>query len=688
MKKSYIILAALLTTMSIACTDLNIPPKNIVTDDALLSNQSGMAIYLARMYSQMPWEDFKYMAGRGFDGNTFLGALGIEGVGEAVDRDTYCVSFTIEAASLWGRGYTLVHDANHLIKALPEYKDNFAEVAYNEFLGQAYFVRAFVYGQMAKRFGGIPVVKEEISYPFTDEVEVARLSERETWEAVLEDYDTAIELLPETATFDCSANKYAALAFKADAMLYAGSVAKYNETISGRLTGLGKKTGVRVIGFAEDEWQECSRFFFAEAYKAAKQIIDSKRYSLYMKSWVEGDREAQYKNMNDMWRDESSPENILVRKYEYPYLTHGLDAYSSPWIFRMPLSAGTCPTEEFVELFDGFDRYPDGTIRVTDGDDRSSGHYLLFDKPMDFFKNAEPRLRAYVIFPGDVFKGREIEVRQGIYTGDLPIAPLRDSYEYSQKGRSYHNLAMYTDEKNRTLHLSPNVNTGEVTYTDIHGNEVTCYAAGENGPFFTNSESTMTGLYLRKYLDPDREVQDIGEGKSDQPFILTRYGEVLLTAAEAAVELAMAGAPSPVGDDMLAVATEALQSIQRRAGAVVFDGKLAGDEFSRNIVRKERRKELAFENKSKWDIRRWRVIDEKNRAGFWGVPTDPNRNGNGMDFAFSGIFPFYSTRADKWFFDIGFEFRKTFAYSPLSYYFAIPSGEVSKSKYIDQQPNR
>ena len=31
---------------------------------------------------------------------------------------------------------------------------------------------------------------------------------------------------------------------------------------------------------------------------------------------------------------------------------------------------------------------------------------------------------------------------------------------------------------------------------------------------------------------------------------------------------------------------------------------------------------------------------------------------------------------------------KTFNYNVLDYYFAIPSGEVSKSKYIDQQPNR
>lgn len=683
-----IIVTAIAALAFISCVP-DIPPKNIVTDDDLLTNQSGMAIYLSRMYTQMPWEDFKYIAKRGFDGNTFLGCLGVEGTGEALTRDDICRAFIGEDASLWGRGYTLVRDANHLLAALPQYRNKYPERSYNEFLGQAYFVRAFVFTQMAKRFGGIPIVKEEIKYPFEGEIEIARFSERDTWDAILEDWDKAVELLPSDPTFDCTADRWAALAFKADAMLYAGSVAKYNEQVGGRLTGFGKKTGVRVIGFSEEEWQECSIRYFSEAYKAASAIIASKRFSLYRKSWAKDDKEAQYKNMNDMWRDLTSPENILVRKYEYPILSHGLDAYSSPWIFRMPLSAGTCPTEDFMELFDGFQTYADGSIRVTDGVDNTSGHYLLFDNPMDLFENVEPRLRAYVIFPGDVFKKEEIEVRMGFYTGDLPISPLKDSYHFSQRGRFYQHLPMYSDKNNRTLFLSPNVNTEEFTYVNAEGQTVTCYAAGANGPFFSNSESTITGLYLRKYLDPERELKDIGEGKSDQPFILMRYAEVLLTAAEAAVELAMVGKPCPVeGEDMLAVATAAIRDIRDRAGANPLETELTGDNLSRDIVRKERRKELAFEQKSKWDIRRWRVNDEDNRDYFWGCYKDKTTYGDGNAYAFRGLYPFYSTKANKWFFDICFDNHKTFGFSPVSYYFAIPSGEVTKSKYIDQQPNR
>ena len=312
--KKIIIYILFATALAAGCVNLDIPPKNIISDDDLMSSQSGLQVYLARLYSQMPWEDFKYIAQRGFDGNSWLGCLGVEGTGEAVTRDDICTSFTGESASLWGRAFTLIHDANHLIETLPRYKDNYPEITYNEFLGQGYFVRAYTYTQMARRFGGVPIVKNEIKYPFEGEIEVPRSSERDTWDAILEDWDLAVEHLPANSTFAGTPNRYAALAFKAEAMLYAGSVAKYNENVPGRLTGLGEKTRIRVIGFTEDEWFECSNRYFSEAYKAAREVMTSGIYSLYRKSWAAGDPEAQYRNMNDMWRDLSSPENILVRE--------------------------------------------------------------------------------------------------------------------------------------------------------------------------------------------------------------------------------------------------------------------------------------------------------------------------------------------------------------------------------------
>src|SRR5690606_32249059 len=79
-----------------ACTDLDVAPKNVVSDEDLMTSVSGMEVYLARMYSNMPFEDFKYMGEWGIEFNSWLGATGIEGTGEALNRDGICRTFTGE----------------------------------------------------------------------------------------------------------------------------------------------------------------------------------------------------------------------------------------------------------------------------------------------------------------------------------------------------------------------------------------------------------------------------------------------------------------------------------------------------------------------------------------------------------------------------------------------------------------
>lgn len=685
------IFTAILSLLLVWSCNMDLTPKNIVSDEDLMGSSKGMSIYMARLYSHMPFEDFKYMAAWGFTFNGWLGTLGIDGSGEAMNRDDVFRTFRGEENPCWNNAFVLIHDANHLLETLPEYKSNFTPTEYDFFMGQGYFVRAYVFYQMARRFGGIPLVTHTISYPNeSSKLEVPRSSEEETWDQICADFDAAIALLPSTSLMSGLANKYAALAFKAEAMLYAGSVAKYNDTVEGRLTGLGTRTRVRVIGFDSESAQAASMRYFSEAYKAAREVMSSGRYSLYKKKWVAGDKDAIYQNMVDMFSDLSSDENIFVKEYMYPSLTHGLDAYSSPFIFRDPLCSGSCPSLDFVELFDGFDRYDDGTIRVTDGADNTKGHYLMFDSTMDFFKNAEPRLRAYVILPGDTFRNVEIEIRAGVYTGSTPVSPLWNDYSYSRATSNYYqNLPQYTSSP-KTLYLSPRAQSGQEIVELEDGSKMT--AAGANGPFYDvkDNEANLSGFYLRKYLNPDPNYIR-GEGKSAQPFILMRYADVLLAAAEAGVELSIAGAPSPVdGDDMLSVATQAINDIRERAGADMLLSNLVADNASRNIVRRERRKELAFEHKSKWDIRRWRVQHESGRDGFWGEERDASRFGSGSSYRLHGLYPFYSTVEKKYFFDANFQMAREMElmYDAVDYYFEIPSSEVAKSAVIDQQPNR
>lgn len=675
-----------------ACQDMYLPPKNTLTNDDLMSSEAGLSVYMARLYSQMPWEDFKYLAQWGLPRrSSWLGSLGIEGTGEAVNRDGICTQFTGEDDPWWGASYTLIRDANMLIENLPSYKENYSnEANYNDYLGQAYFVRGYSFYQMARRYGGVPLVTNVIKYPAESGVlEQYRASEEDTWNQVLADFDMAAKLMKPKSDTRGLADRYAVLAFKAEAMLYAGSVAKYNSTVSGNLTGIGSKSGNRVMGFG-DNAQELSNKWFAEAYKAAREVMQSGNYSLYKKSWAAGNKEAQYRNMVEMWSDLTSPENILVREYEYPTMTHGLDSYSSPYLWHSPLAGGTCPTLDFVELFDGLEYHPDGTLKLTTGNSNDQGEYLLFDSPMDIFANVEPRLRAYVILPMDEFRNEVIEVRAGIFTGGsqghVPLL-FGNNYSYGAAETKYAELPAYKGQ-DKTLYLGSQPTSGVDTVV-VNGKKMP--ATGSCGVWQEFHEATLTGLHLRKYLDEDKTLENIDEGSSDQHFILIRYADVLLAAAEAAVELAIAGEPCPVaGDDMLSIATQAINDIRERAGADLMSASLSADEASRNIVRKERRKELAFEHKTKWDLRRWRVQHEGAKDLFWGVEKDADIFSSGAKYRFRALYPFYSSVNDKYFFDAHFvnSRPKEFEYNTIDYYFSIPSGEVAKSAYIDQQPNR
>lgn len=666
---------------SISCSDyLDIPPKNVVQDKDLFSSFKGTQIYLARIYSQMPFEDFKYSPRAGF----FQDWLVCPGIneGSSIGRDG-CFAMTDEGSPLWtNRTFPLLRDINRLLTVLPEYRNNFTEVEYNHLMGEGYFTRAYVYYAMAKRYGGVPLVTEMLNYPErpTDELQIPRASEEETWNQVLADFDQAISLLSPTSPVRGLSNKYVALSFKSEAMLYAACIAKYNS-----ITGFGDKTGVRVIGFDPDRAKDASIKYFKEAYNAAREVVNSGKYSLYRKKWTPNDKEAQFQNMVDMFFDLESPENIYIKEYKYPDAAHGYDSYNIPkqLMGGNGYSSGNCPTLDYVELFDGIEKNEDGTIKVFD----SNGKYILYDHITDIFKDVEPRLRAYVIFPGDNFKGQTIEIRRGIFTGDAsngidPLRTVNGITDYTLSGpRSYTQVDAYTASGsfagNKSLFLSAGGDNHEVVILP-DGSRMN--SGGKSGPFTHDRTCALTGFTIRKWLNPNMPQELVLEGRSEQHFILMRYAEVLLNLAEAASELMLAGQIMPDGVNGTDVIYSAIGEIRERAGAnpILNSGELSG-ERGLQLIRKERKKELAFEHKILWDIRRWRTQH-----------SEPLNGSTQQDGAYyRGLYPFYSTQTGKYFFDAGLEeYGYRFRITEQEYYFRIPQGEVDKSPVIDQQPGR
>jgi hypothetical protein len=149
--------------------------------------------------------------------------------------------------------------------------------------------------------------------------------------------------------------------------------------------------------------------------------------------------------------------------------------------------------------------------------------------------------------------------------------------------------------------------------------------------------------------------------RSEQPWIEIRYAEVLLNAAEAGYELSAAGQ----GASYLTTALNNLNMIRTRAGATP-----AASLTSVDTIRRERRKELAFENKIYWDLRRWRILDQEQNSTLYRV-----------------LLPFYSSDAGKYFFDARTDERNVrFTFDSRWYYEQIPLSAISKSPNLVQNP--
>ena len=104
---------------------------------------------------------------------------------------------------------------------------------------------------------------------------------------------------------------------------------------------------------------------------------------------------------------------------------------------------------------------------------------------------------------------------------------------------------------------------------------------------------------MRKYLNENMPQSEVIENYSEQHWIEFRYAEALLNGAEAAVEMGQ-----HLDDALLWI-----NDIRSRADIK----QLSLSDLTVDKVRHERRIELAFENHTYWDLRRWRIADARNR---------------------------------------------------------------------------
>ena len=637
MKTKICLLLLVIGAFMPACKkNLDVPPPNIIQDKDVFTNSNGILAYMARIYSEVPMEDFKWNPTTGF--KTFFYGSTAAITGEAISRDQ---QNTTETFGYWSDAYLLIRECNYFTETLPNYASNFSETQVKNWVGEARFIRAFTYFALAKRYGGVPLIDKVLTKPGSsiddisesiEEYKVPRSSEEAVYDFIASDLDYAFANLPETNQKG-RVSKYAAAALKSRAMLFAGTIAKYN-TIN--LTS----GSARLCGIPSAKAND----YFKAAYDAAELLKG--KFSLYKNSWSATDKSAQAQNFSALFLDQASNENIFVRQYHYPDAAHWYDANQIPHqLWNGGYSAETNPTLDFVERFEGLPKNSDGTFKTTD----ANGNYILYDNITAAFANAEPRLKGTVIFPGDVFKGQAIDIRRGIYTG-------------SSAGGISRLLPVGSTSPYTTTNLVTSATDAQTAYTLPDGTKMN--PAGLSG-YFNSAQTagTISGLTVRKYLDPNLATANVTTNHSEQSWIEIRYAEVLLNQAEAAYELYAGGQAG----DYQATALTDINLIRERAGASLAT---LADLTSVDIIRNERRKELAFENKTWWDMKRWRISDKEQNNIIYRI-----------------LNPFYSSTAGKYFFDDRFDERNSrYTFDTRWYYEQIPATAIAKSTNLVQNP--
>jgi hypothetical protein len=586
MRKSIIYISIFASFLFLdACQDfLNIQPLDKTSADVLFTSPNGAKTVLANIYQKMPVEDFNWVANRGFNqhsGGAFGGWHKAGMTDEAVLEGNNGAQPGVALADYWD--YTSIRQVNQFLETILSLKATMTDAVYNQFYGEAHFIRAYMYYQLVRRYGGVPIIDEVQKLSVTgdnDALFVPRSTEKETWDFVLSECDLAIANLPPTvSTADgiYRATKWAALALKSRAALHAASVAKYWDKAP--LTG--PAVDAKLVGGMTTT--DANSYYLA-CINASKDIIDNSGKSLYKPNPASVAEAA--KNYQDIFETPSMAwdEIIFMKAYIDGSITGQQGHDTDFWLYpqqckfqNLYMAARFGASLDIVDVFEDYTDDGNGlSVPVKTRSDGVENNYttdprsfdvnlpfIHYDNQYDIFKDKDARLMASVILPGSSFHGTLINMQGGLVETDgTPV--------------------VYT--VNTALGLD-----GNTYYTYGSANESGYSAFGLLGTAAANYSST--GFALRKSLQDTKNVSTPALGGSTQPWVDFRLAEVYLNYAEAAIES---------GQGNAALAKTYLNAIRKRA--------FHSDEIAATVdnILKERQVECVFEGTRYWDLVRRR----------------------------------------------------------------------------------
>lgn len=245
---AYLILAALLIS---SCDDfLGWEPLTEKTSANYPANEAEVNQVLAGIYTSLTNEqrlgDQCYFFFMGVASDEKLGGGGQNDV-KALSAESFMYSDPEMLAPNWQTTYMGIHRANYALEKIPLLTEDILSTANkNQALGEAYFLRAFLYHRLATLYGRVPL-------KITTEVQDLGAAEPDQiFAQIASDLKAAIDLLPKTpytSTKEGHATRWAAQAMMARAWLfYTGFYGKADLPLAEG----GSVTKAQVVTWLED----------------------------------------------------------------------------------------------------------------------------------------------------------------------------------------------------------------------------------------------------------------------------------------------------------------------------------------------------------------------------------------------------------------------------------------------------
>jgi starch-binding outer membrane protein, SusD/RagB family len=121
----------------------------------------------------------------------------------------------------WSQIYNAIAKANIVLEKVPTIEDPQLDVGgrRDQILGEASFLRAYHYYQLAKMWGGVPLITEPVASTDPSATHIPRATVEEVYAQIISDLLSAVQNLPDTYTDDASVNKARATKGAANALL-------------------------------------------------------------------------------------------------------------------------------------------------------------------------------------------------------------------------------------------------------------------------------------------------------------------------------------------------------------------------------------------------------------------------------------------------------------------------------------